>query len=76
MSLLEKIIFVADLTEPGRNFPDIPEIREKSLTELDLALVMCIESVIRVNREKGRKIHDNAYKIIEEMKKMKKMKKI
>jgi len=36
MSLLEKIIFVADYTEPGRKFPEAQSLRQKLLAGLDL----------------------------------------
>ena len=38
MSLLEKIIFVADLTSLDRNYPDAEEIREISKKNLDMAI--------------------------------------
>ena len=39
MSLLEKIIFIADYIEPGRNHSEyLPEIRRLAFTDLDAAL--------------------------------------
>lgn len=40
MTLLEKIIFIADLIEPGRNFEGIAAIREMSLKDMDRALLL------------------------------------
>jgi len=37
MSCLEKIIFVADYTEPARKFPEARKIRRRLLTDKDLA---------------------------------------
>lgn len=64
MTLLEKIIFVADLTEPGRKFPDILKIRELSEKDIDKALLECVKATVRVNKERGCEVHPNAYKII------------
>lgn len=64
MSLLEKIIFVADLTEPGRTFPDAQPLRELSRKNLDLAVIECIKSTIAVNKKRGNPIHPNAYSVL------------
>lgn len=64
MSLLEKIVFVADLIEPGRKFSDVAEIRKIAEKDLDKSLLACVEATVRVNRERGKEVHPNAYKII------------
>ena len=65
MSLLEKIIFVADLTEPSRKFPDVLEIRKIAEKDIDKALLECVKATVRINKERGLEVHPNAYKIIE-----------
>jgi predicted HD superfamily hydrolase involved in NAD metabolism len=40
MSLLEKIIYLSDVIEPGRNFPGISDIRETALMDIDRALIL------------------------------------
>ncbi|MBQ7986865.1 MAG: nicotinate-nucleotide adenylyltransferase [Clostridia bacterium] len=69
MTLLEKIIFVADLTEPGRNFPDAEPLRKLSRENLDMAVAECIRSTIEVNKKRGNPIHPNAFAILDEMNK-------
>ena len=64
MTLLEKIIFVADLIEPNRKFPDIAKIRQIAKKNLDEALFMCVEATIKVNKKRGFPIHPNAYGIM------------
>lgn len=64
MSLLEKIVFVADLIEPQRQFPDISQIREIAENDLDAALIECVKATIEVNKKRGAEVHPNAYKII------------
>lgn len=38
MSTLEKIIFVADLIEPGRNFPGVEDLRKLADTSIEAAM--------------------------------------
>ncbi len=35
MSLLEKIIYIADAIEPGRTYPGVDEIRKLADTDID-----------------------------------------
>lgn len=45
MSLLEKIIFVADMIEPGReDFEGLSLLRETAYTDLDRAVLLCLRS--------------------------------
>lgn len=64
MSLLEKIVFVADLTEPGRDFPDAPYLRTLAFSNIDRAVYECVKSTIEINKKRGAVIHPNAYKIL------------
>lgn len=64
MSLLEKIVFVADLIEPGRKFPDVEKIREIAENSIDKAFFECVTATVRVNQARGIEVHPNAYKII------------
>ncbi len=46
MSLLEKIIFLADYIEPHRNFPGVELIREKTKIDLDEGLLVAYNATI------------------------------
>lgn len=46
MSLLEKIIYVADYIEPGRHFPGVEEVREVANKSLNEALLLSIQNSI------------------------------
>ncbi|WP_442595070.1 bis(5'-nucleosyl)-tetraphosphatase (symmetrical) YqeK [Neobacillus sp. D3-1R] len=46
MTLLEKIIYVADYIEPGRHFPGVEEVRELAKISLDDALIKAIHNTI------------------------------
>lgn len=52
MSLLEKIIFVADYMEPGRRqAPRLEQIRRMSYTDLDQAVLMILEDTLSYLQE-------------------------
>lgn len=53
MSLLEKIVYVADAIEPSRNYPGVEEVRKAADVDLDLACFLAMESTIRYVRDRG-----------------------
>ena len=67
MTLLEKIVFVADLTEPGRTYPDAKPLRALSREDLDEALYKCVDATIKINKKRGNFVHPNAYLILDEI---------
>lgn len=68
MTLLEKIVFVADLTEPGRTYPDAKPLRELANKNLDEALYKCVKATIEINQKRGNPVHPNAFAILDELK--------
>ena len=57
MSLLEKIIFIADYIEPERNkAADLDEIRQLAFANLDMALIRILENILRYLEECGGEI--------------------
>lgn len=46
MSLLDKILFVADYIEPGRHFPGVEEARELAEKNLDDALILALKNTV------------------------------
>lgn len=63
MSLLCKIIFLSDMIEPGRsNIPNLDLIRKESLRNLDLAVLMALDSTILYNIKKCRILHLDSLK--------------
>lgn len=47
MSLLEKIVFLADAIEEKRSYPGVEEIRKKASKNLDLGVLECLNHNIR-----------------------------
>ena len=54
MSVLEKIIYVADFTEQGRPYPQAKEVREISERDLDAAVLREADHVIKFIIDSGR----------------------
>lgn len=53
MSLLDKIIYVADYIEPTRDFPGIDELRQAAFENIDKAMHMGLQMVVSDLNERG-----------------------
>lgn len=62
MSLLDKIIYVADLTSEDRNYPDISEVRAMAEEDLDKTCLRGLSFTIEDNAKKCRQIHIDTIK--------------
>lgn len=60
LSLLDKIIYLADLIEPNRRWPGVEELRREVYYDLDLALKRALEGTLNLLRKKGQVIHPNS----------------
>ncbi|MEC0664643.1 bis(5'-nucleosyl)-tetraphosphatase (symmetrical) YqeK [Priestia flexa] len=56
MSSLEKVIYVADYIEPGRNFPGVEEVRELAEQDLDKALLQALKNTISFLISKNQRV--------------------
>ena len=59
MTLLEKILYMADYIEPNRDFEGVEKMRHLAYTDLDKAMLYGIEETIADMRERGNPIHRN-----------------
>lgn len=59
MSLLEKIIYLADYMEPNRDFDGVEELRRLCYEDLDAALLLGVQMSIDDLKERGVPIHKN-----------------
>ncbi|WP_456278214.1 bis(5'-nucleosyl)-tetraphosphatase (symmetrical) YqeK [Bacillus sp. AK128] len=57
MTLLEKIIYLADYIEPGRSFPGVEEVREIASTDLDLAVIFALRNTIQFLLKKNQAVY-------------------
>ena len=63
MSLLEKIVYIGDAIEMGRNYPRVDEIRKETLKDLDSGIIMEVNRKIEYLKEKGGIIHIDTIKM-------------
>lgn len=47
MSVLEKVIYVADMIEPGRNFPGVEKLRAVAMENIHQAMKACIHQSVQ-----------------------------
>lgn len=62
MSMLEKIICLADYIEPSRNFEGVDDLRNTAQESIDKALLMALDGTIKFVLEKKQLLH---YKTVE-----------
>jgi predicted HD superfamily hydrolase involved in NAD metabolism len=62
MSLLEKIVYLADYIEPGRCFPGVDELRELACQDLDTALIRAMDLTLAHVIRRGLLIHPQTVK--------------
>lgn len=62
MSLLEKIIYVADLTSEDREYPDVVEVRAMAEESLEKTCLRGLSFTIEDNAKKSRPIHIDTVK--------------
>ncbi|MFZ3588229.1 bis(5'-nucleosyl)-tetraphosphatase (symmetrical) YqeK [Bacillus sp. DJP31] len=61
MTILDKIIYVADYIEPGRVFPGVDEVREVAETNLDLAVILTLRNTISFLMQKKQVIYPDTF---------------
>lgn len=59
MTLLDKIIYIADYIEPRRNFPGVEEIRVMAFEDLNESLLMAMDNTILFLIKNNNLIHPN-----------------
>lgn len=68
MTLLEKIIFLADAIEPGRKYPDVEKIRKMAYVDIDRACIGSLERTVKYVREIGEYLDPDTEKAIDYLK--------
>ena len=59
MTVLEKVIYMADYIEPNRMFDGVDDLRDAVHTDLDMGLLMGLEDCIAEMVERGSPVHHN-----------------
>ena len=66
MTMLEKIIYIADYIEPNREkFDGLEEARRLAYLDLDMAMKYILESTIAFVKERGRLLHPLSLEALE-----------
>ena len=66
MSVLEKIVYIADYIEPNREkFDGLEEARRLAYLDLDMAMKYILESTIAFVKERGRLLHPLSLEALE-----------
>lgn len=64
MSILDKIIYLADMIEPGRSdYPHLERLRQLSEYDLDGAMLLGVESTIIYCLKRGRLLHPRTVEV-------------
>lgn len=59
MSLLDKILYMADYMEPNRDFPGVERLRTLAYEDLDAAVIAGCETSIQEMEDRGLEVHRN-----------------
>ena len=57
MTLLEKIIYIADYVEPNRDFPGVEHLRSLAFSDLDAAVLLGIQLTIESLKQNRRSLN-------------------
>lgn len=68
MSKLEKIIFLADAIEPGRNYPTVDETRRLAYTDIDKACISSLERTVEYIKGIGEYLDPDTINAINDLK--------
>jgi predicted HD superfamily hydrolase involved in NAD metabolism len=61
MTLLEKVIYLADYIEPGRHFPGVDEVRALAKEDLDKALIQAVKNTILFLMKKNQPVYPDSF---------------
>jgi predicted HD superfamily hydrolase involved in NAD metabolism len=67
MNTLDKIVFLGDLIEPGRVFPDVERLRREAERDLDAGVLLAADVTLRYLIDKGRVIDPRAFELRNEL---------
>lgn len=67
MSIIAKIVYVADIIEPTRDFDGVEELRELAFIDLDRAIIRYYEMSMEYLNSNKKKIHQNTFDMINQI---------
>lgn len=69
MKLLDKIVFVADKIEEGKDYPGIEEERILAYQNIDEALILCLKNQKKKRELEGKNIHPDSLQLLDYLEK-------
>lgn len=67
MTRLDKLLYIADKTEPMRSFPGVTNLRRKAWKDLDAGTVACMDYSISHTRNAGKQLDNTIFKARKEI---------
>ena len=68
MTLLEKVIYLADYIEPSRDFPGVDKLRQVCYKDLDAGLELGLSMTVEEMNERGNPVHRATLAALEDLK--------
>ena len=62
MTMLEKILFIADKIDETREYEGVEELRKLAFEDIDLAILQNLDNTIKINLDKKRVIFEQSIK--------------
>jgi predicted HD superfamily hydrolase involved in NAD metabolism len=62
MSLLDKVVYLADYIEPGRSFPGVDEVRQTAKQNLDQAVIQALRNTVVFLMKRNQAIYPDTFK--------------
>jgi predicted HD superfamily hydrolase involved in NAD metabolism len=62
MSLLDKVVYLADYIEPGRSFPGVDEVRQTAKQNLDHAVIQALRNTVVFLMKRNQAIYPETFK--------------
>ncbi|WP_226673190.1 bis(5'-nucleosyl)-tetraphosphatase (symmetrical) YqeK [Rossellomorea aquimaris] len=67
MTILDKVIYLADYIEPNRGFPGVEEVRELAKESLDAALIKALQNTMTFLMKKNQAIYPDTFRFYNEL---------
>ncbi|WP_404468546.1 bis(5'-nucleosyl)-tetraphosphatase (symmetrical) YqeK [Sutcliffiella horikoshii] len=67
MSTLDKVLYVADYVEPGRDFPGVEQVRDSAKSSLDIAVIQAMKNTITYLLKRNQPIYPDTFHAYNDM---------
>lgn len=67
MTMLDKVLYVADYIEPGRDFPGVEEVRESAKASLDIAMIQAMKNTISFLLKRNQPVYPDTFHAYNDM---------